>query len=496
MQFNHRRPAVPALLPMLLSAAILAAEAGAQAAPAPQGGEAPAQPAQARQAEAARAFAGAFTEVATNTLPAVVSVLTERTAAQAAPFPFGDPFDFFFGRPSPQAPAPPRQEQGLGSGVIIQPDGLIITNNHVVEGARKITVRLSDQREFDARIIGRDPPTDLAVLRIEGNPGKLPTLPFGDSDSLQIGEWVVAVGAPFGLYQSVTSGIVSALGRQGTGIATYGNFIQTDAAINPGNSGGPLVDLEGRLMGVNTAIYSQSGGYQGIGFAIPANLARRVTDDLVKTGKVTRGWLGVSIQTITPSMAEALGLKETRGALVGDVLSGGPAAKAGLQVGDVILRVGDRQIQDANDLMNTIAQMRPGTTANLALLRDGKTVTKQVRIAERQEERTAAAPQAPAEGGDVPSLGLQVAPLTPQVRQQFEVPKGIEDGVAVAGVAPGGRADRAGLEQGDIILEANREDLESVQELRTILEKAKEGQNILLLISRQGNSFFTTIQAG
>src|SRR5690606_5716805 len=248
-----------------------------------------------------------------------------------------------------------------------------------------------------------DPPEDLVPL------------PFGDSDALQIGEWVVAVGAPFGLYETVTTGIISAKGRQNTGISTYGNFLQTDAAINPGNSGGPLVDLDGRVVGINTAIFSQSGGYMGIGFAIPVNLARNIMESLIKTGKVTRGWLGVSIQPISPEMAKVLGLSQRRGALVGDVLSGGPAEKAGLRRGDVILEIQGEERKDANDLMNRIALIPPGTGTAMSIFRGGKNIGIKAKVAKREEERPEQPASEPEENG-VTKLGLDVADLTPEVR--------------------------------------------------------------------------------
>jgi serine protease Do len=444
-------------------------------------------------------FQSIFMQVSKKTVPSVVSIAMEKTV----PAP-QNPFEFFFGpdpfgeggRPRGGAPKS-RKESGLGSGFITDAKGYILTNNHVVEGAQKITVQLSDEREFEAEVVGTDQPSDLAVVKFKGEaPKDLVPLKLGDSDKLEIGEWVVAVGAPFGLYETVTAGIISAKGRQNTGISTYGNFLQTDAAINPGNSGGPLVNLDGAVVGINTAIFSQSGGYQGIGFAIPVNLARNIMESLIKNGKVTRGWLGVSIQPVSRDMAEALGLKERRGALVGDVVPGGPAEKAGLKRGDVILKLQGQGIADANDLMNRIALVPPGSTVDLTVFRDGKESTLKAKITKREEEKLArqgggggAEP-----GGDVTGLGMEAADLSDEIRQTFQLGGDIKSGAVVVRLDPEGSAAQAGLQEGDVIQEANRKKVESAKDLKETVAKAGKGKNILLLVNRRGGTFYIMVK--
>ncbi|MDB5049526.1 MAG: protease Do [Fibrobacteres bacterium] len=471
----------------------------------PATAEAPAQsqPVQSTGSQARYgAFQTVFTDVAKKVVPSVVSVSMERTVTAPQ-----NPFEFFFGpdpfgsgedgRPQSRAPRRKQKESGLGSGFITDVKGYILTNNHVVEGAQKITVQLSDEREFDAEVVGTDKPSDLAVIRIKGKiPAGLVPLKFGDSDKLEIGEWVIAVGAPFGLYETVTTGIISAKGRQNTGISTYGNFLQTDAAINPGNSGGPLVNLNGEAVGINTAIYSQSGGYQGIGFAIPVNLAKNIMESLIKSGKVTRGWLGVSIQPVSPDIADALGLKDRRGALVGDVVAGGPADKAGLKRGDVVLKLQGQDVRDANDLMNRIALIPPGSTVDLTVFRDGKQQNLKAKIAKRDEEKVAQEESGgggggAVEGGDISSLGMEATDLTDEVRRQFQIGGNIKTGVVVTRVDPDGSAAEAGLQEGDIIVEANRKKVDSAKDLRDIVAKAGKGKKILFLVNRKGTTFFS-----
>jgi serine protease Do len=496
------------------STAASSAGASAAGASAAAASTAPPQTAQAApEAGHGADFRTIFSRLSKRVVPSVVSITTERTvAAPQNPFDFfgeeGSPFEFFFGEPGQgqgggrQRPAQPRQrkESGLGSGFVAG-DGYILTNNHVVEGAQKLKVQLADERTFDAEVVGTDKPTDLAVIKFKGKPpaGLVP-LPFGDSDKLDIGEWVVAVGAPFGLYESVTTGIISAKGRQNTGITAYGNFLQTDAAINPGNSGGPLLNLDGAVIGINTAIFSQSGGYMGIGFAIPVNLARNVMDNLVKHGKVTRGWLGVSIQNITPDMADALGLKERKGALIGDVLPGGPAEKAGLKRGDVVISLMGRDVADANDLMNRVALIPPGATADLAVIRDGRTEKFKIKVDKRNEEKLAETTPGGREGGarenpgaDVASLGLTVSALTDAVREAFRLGKDPKEGVAITGIDPAGAAAEAGLQEGDVILEAGRKRVASPADLAQTARKPAKGKGLLLLAYRDGSTFYVTV---
>jgi serine protease Do len=449
------------------------------------------------------AFQSIFTDVAKKAVPSVVSIAMEKTVVAPQ-----NPFEFFFGpggfgdedgmpgggglSPQPRR----RKESGLGSGFITDAKGYILTNNHVVEGAQKLTVQLSDEREFEAEVVGTDKPSDLAVVRFKGEaPKDLVPLKLGDSDKLQIGEWVVAVGAPFGLYETVTTGIISAKGRQNTGITTYGNFLQTDAAINPGNSGGPLVNLDGDVVGINTAIYSQSGGYQGIGFAIPVNLAKNIMESLIKNGKVTRGWLGVSIQPVSREMADALGLKTGKGALIGDVLPGGPAEAAGLKRGDVILKLQGQDIRDANDLMNRIALIPPGTSVELTVFRDGKESVRKARIGKREEEKLAREGGAgPEGGGDVAGLGMEAADLSDDLRQRLKLGRDVKSGAVVVAVDPEGSAAQAGLREGDVIQEANRKKVESAKDLQDAVSKAGKGKNVLMLVNRRGSTFYAMIK--
>lgn len=447
-------------------------------------------------------FQSIFTNVAKKAVPSVVSISMERTVNAPQ---YQTPFEFFFGpdpfggeNGGPQGRSPGRRrETGMGSGFITDIEGHILTNNHVVEGAQKLTVQLSDEREFEVEVVGTDKPSDLAVVKFKGKPpADLVPLKLGDSEKLQIGEWVVAVGAPFGLYETVTTGIISAKGRQNTGISTYGNFLQTDAAINPGNSGGPLVNLDGDVVGINTAIYSQSGGYQGIGFAIPVNLAKNIMESLIKTGKVTRGWLGVSIQPITQDMAEALDLKTKRGALIGDVVPGGPADKAGIRRGDVIVKLEDQDILDANDLMNRIALIEPGSAVELSVFRDGKEQTRKARIIKREEERVAAQGRqnGTSSGGQVGGLGMEAADLSEEIRQGLKLGREVKSGAVVLKLDPGGKAAQAGIQEGDVILEANRTRISTAKDLQEAVSRPGKGGNILLLVYRGGSTFYAVIK--
>jgi serine protease Do len=427
-------------------------------------------------------FQTVITEVARKTVPSVVSITSERTVTGQGEIFGGDPFDFFFGDPrGPQR----RRESGLGSGFVVDRDGTILTNNHVIEGAQKLTVQLADEREFEAEVVGADKPTDLAVIRLKDAPEDLAPLELGDSDPLLIGEWVVTVGAPFGLYETVTVGIISAKGRQNTGITTYGNFLQTDAAINPGNSGGPLVNLDGKVIGINTAIYSQSGGYQGIGFAIPVNLARHVMAGLLKEGKVVRGWLGVSIQPLTLEMAEAMGL-------VAEVIEGGPAEKAGLQSGDVVTALDGRAIADANDLMNRVAQVKPGTTVELTLWRDGKQTRAKAKVAEREEERLAALGRGGEGGTGLAALGIEAGDVDDTTRRRYRLGRGVRRGAVVLSVDPAGPAAEAGIREGDVILEADRKPVRSAADLGEAVS-GSAGRRLLLLVHRRGTSSYVLL---
>jgi serine protease Do len=447
-----------------------------------------------------------FVQLAEKLAPVVVNISTTQGAPKGptrgqpapSPDPFGgqdpfsgnDPFSEFwrrffgdqFGAPGGPPSAPRR---GLGSGLIIDQKGLVLTNNHVVENADKITVKLSDQREFDAKVVGRDAKTDLAVIQVTEGKGNFPVAPLGDSSRLQVGEWVVAMGSPFGLDNTLTAGVVSAKGRQ-IGAGPYDNFIQTDASINPGNSGGPLVNLRGEVVGINTAIFSRTGSNIGIGFAIPINSAKEILPELIKKGKVTRGWLGVSIQRVTPEIAQALGLEKNQGALVSSVVEGSPAAQAGVQAGDVIVDFGGERIDDSSKLPAIVARTPVGQSVNLTVLRDKQRMPLSVKIAELKEEEVVAS--APQSG----NLGMTVQNMTPELAKSLGLNRA--DGVVISSVEPQSAAAEAGLQRGDVILEVDRRKIGNAAELRKTLDQAKPGANLLFLIQRGGNSVFVALK--
>jgi serine protease Do len=410
------------------------------------------------------------------------------------------PFRYFFGPPDGDGgPGRRRKETGLGSGVIISPKGYVLTNNHVIEGADAIKVKLHDETEYEAEIVGTDKPTDMAVIKVKGFKGKMPTLPLGDSEKMRIGEWVIAVGNPYGLSHTVTTGIISAKGRKNTGINSYENFLQTDAAINPGNSGGALLSISGELIGINTAIFSRSGGYQGIGFAIPINMAKKITQDLIRDGVVTRGWLGVSIQPIDPELMDALKLKKEpngqgpHGALVGGVVPGSPAEKAGINRGDVIVKVDGASIKDANDLLNRIALLSPNQWAAIEVLRDGMTLSFKTRIARRDEKRVAGIRPGEESEEAVGLAGLRVEDLDKAARERYRIGKAVEGGALVVKVEPESRASAARLREGDVIQEVNRRAVPDAAAFRAALSQANKGNKVLLLVNRGGSTFFTTL---
>jgi len=441
----------------------------------------------------------AFVAVAQVVGPAVVQVQTvTKVTGSSFPgfdmnppgfpdFPGGDPFQFFFG------PHGGEQKdfytEGNGSGVIVSPEGYILTNNHVVEGAKEIKVALTDGREFDATVVGADPSSDIAVIKIEAE--GLPVAPLGNSDDLQVGDWVVALGSPFGLENTVTAGIVSATGRTNMRLADYEDYIQTDAAINPGNSGGALVNLAGQVVGINTAIASRTGGYMGVGFAIPVNQARDVMDQLIDTGKVTRGWLGVSIQDVTPELRETLGLDENaNGALVGEVMSDTPAGQAGIKVGDVIVGMDGQAVSDANELRNRVAVTRPGKQVHLALLRDGGERTVTVTVGERPSDLTPVSnttPGGPSTRSESKTVrGITVGSLTPELKSQLGYDG--NSGVVVLDVGGFGEAARAGIASGMVILKADGVSVSDPAEFGKIVERA-EGPVLLYVWSHGGRSF-------
>jgi len=426
-----------------------------------------------------------ITSVVKEAKPAVVYVHVEKTVgAKSYDFDFfNNPFfERFFGpdfhRQLPKQQPRRHKQQGQGSGFIISKDGYILTNNHVVADADKITVSLSDNKKVEAKLIGSDPQSDVALIKI--NNGKdLPVLPLGDSDALEVGEWVIAIGNPFGLSQTVTVGVVSAMGRSGVGLNEYENFIQTDAAINPGNSGGPLLNIKGEVIGINSALFSRTGGYMGIGFAIPINMVKAINDQLQKHGKVTRGWLGVAIQNVDENLAKSFNLKEARGILISEVQPDSPADKAGVQQGDVIIKLDGVEVIDVNDLRNKIALIIPGTSAKLEVIRDGKIKTLNVSIGEQPSDFGRVA-QSRTDDGYMEDFGLSFQNLTPELAEQFGYEN--EVGVLVGDVAPDSVAANAGLRPGQLIQEVNKVEVKNVEELNEVLEKSSNPKRMLLRV--------------
>ena len=399
---------------------------------------------------------------------------------------FGDQFD----RGQRGGRRPPSRQSALGSGVIISADGYILTNNHVIDNADEVKVDLPDGRSFSAKVVGSDKPSDLALLKITGS--DLHPLALGNSDNVQVGDVVLAVGNPLNLGQTVTMGIISAKGRStSVGDGSYEDFLQTDAPINHGNSGGALVNTKGELIGINTQIRSPSDGNIGIGFAIPANMARHVVDQLRTNGKVTRSQLGVTVQNVTSDMAQSLGLKQVGGVIVGSVQSGGAADRAGVKQGDVILSFNGQPVHDMNALRNRVADTAPGTAANVVIARDGSERTLSVKLEEAKAEQVARR-DAESENGDKSALGVTVAPLTPDLADRLGAPKNAR-GVVVEDVNPDGRAADAGIRSGDIIEQVNRRPVEGVEDLRAAVKRAGDNP-VLLLINRQGSEVFVTVR--
>lgn len=433
-----------------------------------------------------------FIRVSKDAMASVVNISSTRKKEEPGqrgqlPF-FDDPlFRRFFGdefkhrSPNQQ----PRQEQGLGSGVIVSSNGYIITNNHVVEQAEKLQVLLGDKRKFPATLIGTDPKTDLAVIKI--NETNLPVLRWGNSRNLQVGELVLAVGNPFGLNQTVTMGIISAIGRANMGIVDYEDFIQTDAAINPGNSGGALVNLQGELIGINTAIFSRTGGYMGIGFAIPSNMVKNVMNSLVDHGKVIRGWLGVSIQPLTPELADQFGSPDSLGALVGDVVDGSPAEDAGLQRGDVIRHYNGTQVKDPTHLRSLVAETSPGTSASILVLRNNSTQKLSVDIGELPKDLTAMRSSERPQKPHHALSGIEVEPVPPDRLAKNE-------GVFIRMVQPGSAAERAGLRQGDIILELNRNPVRHIDDFHQLTTDLGSKTPVLILLKRGSGTIYLSIK--
>lgn len=467
----------------------------------------------------AKTLSVAFREASDKVLPAVVLIRNtpnaEKPAAenqdeddgdQGPADPFGDLFRrnpelrrFF--RDMPNMPRMPRGgggfSMGTGSGVIIDPSGIVLTNNHVIDGGGQIRVRLHDGRELTAKEVKGDPRTDLAILRLEGK-GPFPAAKLGNSDQMAVGDWVLALGEPFGLEGTVTAGIISAKGR-GLGITPRESFLQTDAAINPGNSGGPLVNLDGEVIGINTAISSRSGGYQGVGFAIPVNLARWVADQLVARGTVQRSFLGVVIQQVTPELADRFNVAPNKGVLISEVRADGPAAKAGLKPGDVVMELNGQAVNSPGDLQGLVEQIKPGTSLPMTVLREGKRQTIQVAFAEQPknyglaEDESPSRPGAP-ESSSLGKIGLEVSNLTPDVADRLGVKGG--QGVVITGVEQGSVAQLAGLSSGMLISEVNRKPVKSVEDFRAVMTEKNLARGVLLLVRTERGTRFVVLRTG
>jgi serine protease Do len=442
-----------------------------------------------------------FAPVVKRAMPAVVNISSSKVVKEqgmeGGQGLFNDPFfRQFFGGRMPQQQQEPRSQRAtsLGSGVVVSPDGYIITNNHVVEGATEVKVSFADKEEYPAKVVGADKYSDIAVLKI--NKTGLTTLPFADSGKAEVGDVVLAIGEPFGLGQTVTMGIISAKGRAGLGIERFEDFIQTDAAINHGNSGGALIDTRGDLVGINTAILSgETGGNQGIGFAIPANLAKNIMDQILKNGKVTRGFLGITPQELTPDMAKAFNVPNTHGVAVATVVNDSPAAKAGLKVGDVIVAVNGTNVEDVNSFRLQIAGFAPNTTVHLTVNRNGQSMAIPVTLstfdldAEAKGQTEGNLPS----GGEKGALkGLSVQGLTPDLRQQLQVPEGTQ-GVVITDVDADSAASAAGLQQGDIIEQVNRKPVNNVAEFNAAVKDGSGRDSILLLVKTGPGTHFVVV---
>ena len=428
-----------------------------------------------------------FSQLAEMVEPAVVNIRTVKTIKGGgrvfrhfrSPFEKDDPMQDFFEKFFGQDQQRDFKQRSLGSGFVIDKAGLIVTNNHVVEGADQIKVIFSDEKEYDAEVMGRDPNTDLALIKVK-SAGQLPIIKLGDSDTLKVGEWVVAIGSPFGLERTVTAGIVSAKGRV-IGSGPYDDFIQTDASINPGNSGGPLINMKGEVVGVNTAIIASG---QGIGFAIPINLARGIIEQLKDSGEVTRGWLGVAIQDLSGELAEYYGLKDRKGVLVTKVFPGNPADKAGIKAQDIILEVGGKPVETTRDLTGLVAGLKVGETNDIVVFRDGKKKTFRVEIAKRDDDKIASR-RTQEETED--ELDIRVENVTPEMRRQFNISESV--GVIVSGVKPGGKGAQAGIMVGDIIKEVNHTSIKTVSDYQDVINKIEKGGSVQMFIKRVNAGF-------
>jgi Do/DeqQ family serine protease len=442
----------------------------------------------------ARSLGQAFVEVAKKVQPSVVNVTTEKTITvkpwerYGEDFFKGSPFeDFFKGfgfSPREKGKEYRHKQRSGGSGVIVDKEGYILTNNHVIEGADKIKIRLNDGREFSATLKGQDTRTDLAVLHIKAK--DLPVAALGDSDKLEVGEWAIAIGSPFGLEHTVTVGVISAKGRSGLGTGTYEDFIQTDASINPGNSGGPLINIDGEVVGVNAMII-QPG--TGIGFAIPINMAKQILNDLIKQGKVVRPWLGISVQDLTPEMAEQFQVKEKEGVIVAQIHQGTGAEKAGLASGDIIKSVDDKPVKNTNELIKEIQKKKVGQNVKLSVVRDGKPTTIEVTTSAMPDR-----PEALKEKEVEEKLGAKVQELTPQLAARYRISSEIKRGVVVISVEDGSPADEMGLQEGDVILEINRKKIETIKDFEKTIKDISLEKGIVFRLHRKGNSFYQSFK--
>jgi len=435
-----------------------------------------------------RELGKAFVEVSKKVKPSVVSIRVERTVTVTPWRGFGE--DFFKGTPFEdffrfrQEPPQRRRQIGGGSGVIVDPEGYILTNHHVVAGSDKIMIRLHDGRELRGSVRGTDPRTDLAVVNVEAK--NLPAAILGDSEKIAVGEWAIAIGSPFGLEETVTVGVISAKGRTGLRSGTYEDFIQTDASINPGNSGGPLVNIDGEVIGINAMII-QPG--QGIGFAIPINLARSIMTELIKTGRVVRPWVGVGLQDVTEDLAKSFNLKEKEGALISHVYEGSPAEKSGLRVGDVIVEIDGKKVQESQEVVREVLKKKVGEKIGFVIIREGKSTKISVTTSQMPTEPVE---EKPVETRKEMWFGLRVRTLTPEIARQLGIPKA--EGVVIEQVEEGSVARDGGLQNGDVIMEVNRERTRNEGDYRTAMQKAKPDQGVLFLVNRRGSMFFVSLK--
>ncbi len=455
----------------------------------------PAKPIQIVDSQGAYSLQNAFVQVAKTIKPAVVMITTEKTITYKYWNPFGDDFfsNFFenFGFPRQNEPKTfKKKQEGLGSGFIVDEDGYILTNNHVIQGVDRVLVKLmNDNRNYEAKIVGTDSRTDLALIKIDAN-RKLPTAILGDSDTIEVGEWAIAIGNPMGLEETVTVGVISAKGRSVLGTSPYEDFIQTDAAINPGNSGGPLVNIKGEVVGINTAIIAPYVA-QNIGFAIPINIAKKVFRELKSTGKVTRGFVGIYLQGLTEELAASFGLKDTKGALVSDVIADSPAEKAGLKAGDIILEFNNTPVSDVKDLQNKVENTKVGETVTLGVWRDKKKIAISIKIAERPADETIVA--------SVPTKiehswrGLTVADVTDDLRKRFNIPVSIK-GVIVINVEPGSPADECEITTGTVIRKINEYSISGLKDFQDAIGKIDKKSSATIWIFQERNNRFCIVK--